>query len=337
MGKPVVAIAMGDPAGIGPELIAKVLSTGSVWESCSPFVVGDIKVMQDIGQVLGTDLRFRAVESLAKARFSPSEVDVLRPEGLRVDRVCWGELDSAMGRAAALCLQKAFELAVAGEVQGVVSAPLNKEAFHLAGYQHRDDLSYLADLTGSREPFILGVISGPAGPVFTITVTEHVAFREIVDLINKDRVLWCIRKMDDVLRRVRPAQPRIAVAALNVHAGEGGLFGREEIDEIEPAIQEAREQGIDAEGPVPADMVFVRALAGDFDGVVCMYHDQATIARKLQPKDKGATLFMGLPVPCGTTAHGTAFDIAGKGIADPGSLQAALRYTVNLASRVEMR
>jgi 4-hydroxythreonine-4-phosphate dehydrogenase len=336
MDKPVIAIAMGDPAGIGPELIVKVLSASAVWEECSPFVVGDIEVMQDISQVLGADLCFRAIESPAEARFSPPMVDVLRPGELRIDRVSWGELDPAMGRAAALCLQKAFELAAAGEVQGVVSAPLNKEAFHLAGYQHRDDLSYLADLTGSREPFILGVISSPAGSVFTITVTEHVAFREILDLIDKDRVLWCIRKIDDVLRRAGLAQPRIAVAALNVHAGEGGLFGREEIDEIEPAIQEAREQGIDAEGPVPADMVFVRALGGDFDGVVCMYHDQATIARKLQPKDKGATLFMGLPVPCGTTAHGTAFDIAGKGIADPGSLQAALGYTVNLASQVEI-
>ena len=137
--------------------------------------------------------------------------------------------------------------------------------------------------------------------------------------------------MDTILKAAGPAGSRIGVAALNVHAGEGGLFGREEIDEIGPAIQEARQSGVNAQGPIPADMVFVRALGGDFDGVVSMYHDQSTIARKLQPKETSATIFMGLPVICGTTAHGTAFDIAGKGIADPGSLQAALKNTAKLS------
>ena len=163
-------------------------------------------------------------------------------------------------------------------------------------------------------------------------VTEHIPFRDILSFIKKDRILWYIHKMQNLLKQVGISEPSIAVAALNVHAGEGGLFGNEEIDEISPAIQEAREEGLDVEGPVPADMVFVRALEGDFHGVVFMHHDQANIARKLQPKDKGCTIFMGLPTPCGTTAHGTAFDIAGKGIADPGSLLSALEYTVQLGS-----
>jgi 4-hydroxy-L-threonine phosphate dehydrogenase PdxA len=169
--------------------------------------------------------------------------------------------------------------------------------------------------------------------IWTVSVAGHVSFRDVLDLIKKDKILWRIGKMNDVLKKVGFAKPRIAVVALNPHAGEGGLFGREEIDEIEPAIQEARAQGTNVEGPLPADMVFVRALAGVFDGIVCMYHDQANIARKLQPKRKGATIYMGLPVICGTTAHGTAFDKAGKGIADPGSLEAALQYVVQLSSR----
>jgi 4-hydroxythreonine-4-phosphate dehydrogenase len=233
-----------------------------------------------------------------------------------------------MGQAAALCLRKAFELAMDGQVQGVVSSPLNKEAFRLAGYNYADELEYLADMTKSRKLFLFGV----ANSVWTVMVTEHIAFRDIVNFIDKDRILVYIAKMHGVLVQAGISDPRIAVAALNVHAGEGGIFGHEEIDHIEPAIREAKQQGLNVHGPVPADIVFARALEGDFDGVVFMYHDQANIARKLQPRDKGATLFIGLPVPCGTTAHGTAFDKAGKGIADPGSLSAALEYTTKLAS-----
>ncbi len=321
---------MGDAAGIGPELIVKALAEGPTWHTCSPVVIGHPKVMQDICKVVGADLRFRVIEELSEASFSPPNVDVLCPEGLRIGHVEWGKLNPAMGRAAALCLQRAFETAMGNEVQGVVSAPVNKEALHLAGYEYVDDLAYLADLTGSQEAFILGVL----GSIWTVAVTEHIPFRDIVNLIKKDRILRYINRMHDVLKRVGFAEPRIAVAALNVHTGEGGLFGREEIEEIEPAVEESRVQGFNAEGPVAADTVFVRALAGDFDGVVCMYHDQANIVRKLQPKGKSATLYMGLPVMCGTTAHGIAFDKAGMGIADPGSLKAALRYTVMLSSMV---
>jgi 4-hydroxythreonine-4-phosphate dehydrogenase len=209
-----------------------------------------------------------------------------------------------------------------------VAAPLHKEAFHLAGYSYPDELAYLADLSGSPDPVTMGV----ARSVWTVAVAEHVAFRDILGLITTDRILGLVHKMDDTLRRAGLTAPRIAVAALNVHAGEGGLLGREEIEVIGPAIQCAQRDGIDVQGSVPADMVFVRAFRGDFDGVVCMHHDQANIARKLQPMNQSATLFVGLPVAYGTTAHGTAFDIAGQGIADPGSLQAALQYVIRLAS-----
>jgi 4-hydroxythreonine-4-phosphate dehydrogenase len=171
-----------------------------------------------------------------------------------------------------------------------------------------------------------------AGRIWTVSITEHIPFREVADAVTRARVRWYIIEMSDVLRRASVAAPRIAVAALNVHGGEGGLFGDEEIEEIGPAIADARGRGVDAHGPVPADTVFVRALDGEFDGVVCMYHDQANIARKLQPMESRCTLYMGLSVPCGTTTHGTAFDKAGRGIADPGSLRAALRYTVMLAA-----
>ncbi|MBN1583498.1 MAG: 4-hydroxythreonine-4-phosphate dehydrogenase PdxA [Anaerolineae bacterium] len=333
MNKPTIAIAMGDPAGIGPELIVKVLSEQNVYEHCRPFIVGAPKVMNEINEVIGAKLRFKSIQDLAQARFSPSQIDVLCPNELHIGQVQWGKLDPTMGKTAAVCLETAFELAMAGRVQGVISAPLNKEAFHLAGYPHLDDLTFAADITRSPNAFIMGMM----GSLWTASVAEHVAFKDILSYVKQDRILQTIRNLHDTLVQIGRPKPRIAVAALNVHAGEGGLFGAEEIDEIAPAIQAAQAEHIDAFGPVPADMIFVRALAEKLDGVVCMHHDQANIARKLQPKSEGATFFMGLPVPCGTTAHGTAFDIAGRGIADPGSMSAALTYTAKLASSGEVK
>ena len=328
--KPTIAITMGDPAGIGPELVVKVLSQANVHDDCHPFVIGDAEVMTAASGIVGSALRFRRIERLSEARFSPLAIDVLHPLELHIDHVNRSKVDPAMGQAVALCLKKAFELAMDGQVHGVVSAPLNKEAFHLAGYQYFDELGYMADLTASKETFTMGVMAS----LWTVAVTEHIPFKDIASSIKKDRVGWTIGKLDAALRNSGLAAPRIGVAALNPHGGEGGLFGREEIDEITPAIQTAQSQGIHAQGPIPADIIFVKALQGQFDGVVCMYHDQANIARKLQPKNTSATVFMGLPVPCATTAHGTAFDIAGLGIADPGSLEAALKSAVQLGSAI---
>ncbi len=319
---------MGDVSGIGPELIVKVLSGKEVYGYCNPVVIGDPNVMEQVSKMLGTDFRIKAIGDIAEANFLFSHVDVLAPEGASIAGIRWGALDPAMGKAAALCLERAFQLAMEKKVDGVVSAPLNKEAFHRAGYNYVDELEYLAEITNSPEPFVLGLMDA----IWTVPVTFHVPFRQIADMIKKDRVLRYIRLIDSTLRRIGLTEPRIAVASLNVHAGEGGLFGREEIDEIKPAIGEAQDTDIKVQGPFPADTVFVRATDGEFDAVVCMYHDQANIARKLYSKRKGVTLFMGLPVPCGTTAHGTAFDIAGKGIANPSSLHDSLKYAAILSS-----
>ena len=327
MSKPIIAITMGDAAGIGPELVVKILSQGMAYETCRPFVIGDPQVMEEACRLLGAELQLNVIEELSEAPFSPASIDILCPAEARIGRMPPGKVSPVAGKAAILCLQRAFEMAMKRKVHGVVSAPLNKEAFHLAGYRYRDELQCLADFTKSSEAFIMGV----ANSIWTVTVTEHIPFRDIANLVKKERVLSYIGKMHDALRKAGFSDPRIAVAALNPHAGEGGILGREEIEEIAPAIEPARQQGINVRGPVSADVVFAKALAGDFDGVVFMYHDQANIARKLQPMQKGATIFMGLPVVCGTTAHGTAFDIAGKGIANPGSLEAALKYTVQLS------
>lgn len=327
--RPTIALTMGDPAGIGPELLVRVLAERQTSDLCRPVMLGDLQVMSRACKVVGASLTFQRCHSLGEARFGAGEVPVLCPADLEVRDPAWGVLAPASGEAAASCLREAFSLAMAGRVAGVVSAPLNKEAFHLAGYDYLDDLAYLADLTQSGHAYMMGVM---ADRIWTVSITEHIPFRAIAHSVTRARVGWYIVEMNDVLRRAGMPTPRLAVAALNVHGGEGGRFGREEIEEIGPAIEDARARGVDVHGPVPADTVFVRALEGEFDGVVCMYHDQANIARKLQPMDSRCTLYMGLPVPCGTTTHGTAFDKAGRGIADPGSLRSALLYTVRLVA-----
>ena len=328
MSGPVIAITMGDAAGIGPEVTVKTLQDADVYDRCCPFSVADPDVLAETIAMLGLPMTVREITSLAEAEFRPSVLDVLRPPLLDPLAVERGKVSPAAGRGSALCIQEAFRLAEDGQVQGVVSAPMNKEAFHLAGYHYMDEMEYMADLTGSRGAYSLGVMDR----VWTVRVAEHVAFRAIADLITRAKVLWYIEQLQATLLKIGREAPRIAVAALNVHGGEGGLFGREEIEQIAPGIADARAKGIDASGPLPADSVFARALAGEFDGVVGMYHDQVNIARKLLPTGERATIFMGLPVPCGTTAHGSAFDIAGRGIADPSGLRSALLRTVLLAS-----
>ena len=324
---PVISIVMGDPAGIGPEIIVKLLADGDWHDRCRLFIIGDLRVMRDNAAALGSKLQFRAISDLPDAAFAPGMIDVLNPPGFELGPAPPPEVNAKCGEAAGRYLQLAYELAGKSKVDGVVMAPMNKESFRLAGYNYFDELEYLGDITGCADPFILGA----AGPIWAVSLTEHIPFKDIVGHIKRDRVLRYIHHMQNVLDKLGVDQPRIAVAALNPHAGEGGLFGREEIDEIAPAVHDAVRDDIQVAGPVPADIVFKRALDGDFDGVVCMYHDQMNIARKLQARGDIATLWMGLPVIGATTAHGTAFDIAGKGIADPGSLRAALEYAIRLA------
>jgi 4-hydroxythreonine-4-phosphate dehydrogenase len=323
---PRIGFTMGDAGGVGPELVSRVLASPQP-SPLAPFVIGDLAVMRRAADVTATPIRFREADADELASWQRAEIPVLCPAGIDVSDIGFGETDARSGAAAGACLTAAYELAQSGQLDGVVSAPLSKESFHSAGYTQIDELDYLGELTNS-EPFLVGVTGG----IWTAAVTLHTPLREVAGLITSERVLRHIVMLDEAMSRSGSTRPALAVAALNPHAGDGGLLGREEIDEITPAIVAAQTRGINAIGPVPADTVFVRALKGEFSGVVCMYHDQANIARKLQRFDEGATLFLGLPVVCGTTAHGTAFDIAGRGQADPGSLAKALSLVVGLAA-----
>ena len=317
-----VAVSAGDPGGIGAEITARVLADDAVRRSARFTVIGDVRVVHAGALAAGVSPElFVAGETPTLAPDGP--INVLLPEGAAVDSHEWGRTDPEYGRHAARCMELALDPALGFD--GLVCAPMNKEAFHLAGYDYPDELAFMADLTHAQGAGILGYVNG----LWTTTLSEHVPFAEVREHVRTDRILERIETLREAMTRAGHADPAIAVAALNPHAGEGGQVGREEIDEIAPAIEEARRRGIRATGPVPADMVFVLGSRGDFDGVVSMYHDQANIARKLL--GTGCTVYHGLPVLAATTAHGTAFDIAGTGSADEGSLRRAVELVVTMA------
>jgi len=328
---PIIALTMGDPAGVGPEIIIKALMDPAQRARCRPLIIGDPAVMARAATLVPGAPELRTIAHIDEARYGDA-IDVLPTPMPAPPVVFWGAISLETSRAMLAPLDLACDLAQAGAIQGIVSGPLNKEAFHLCGHAHRDEVEYMAERTGSPDAYILGLMRG----VWVTAVAEHVPFREIADLITRENVLRFVTKLDSVMRRAGVTAPdggapRVAVAALNAHGGEGGALGTEELTDIGPAVEDARARGIAASGPIPADTVFGRALAGEFEGVVAMFHDQANIARKLQPMSERVTLFEGLPVPGGTTAHGVAYDIAGQGVADPGSLIAALDGVIRLA------
>ena len=330
MTRPTVAVTMGDPAGIGPEIVARALAQPEVREACNPVVLGDPRLMFRAMELVGVGLTIRTVQSARGAGGDPETLDVLPAGELPPGTLKPGTLDSRWGEAAAACCRKAVELATAGEVAGITSAPFNKEAFHMAGYKAMDDMTYFEECFAKGEAYQVGEVAG----IWTTPVTFHVAFRAIPDLITKASVLAKIRSLDKVLKAAKVEPTKIGVVALNVHGGEGGMFGREEIDVIGPAIQQAKTEGFHVAGPLPPDSAFPLALRGDYQGLVLMYHDQANIGRKIIGRDQpGVSLFLGMPVPVVTVPHGTAYDIAWKGVATHNMLARAITMAAALAGK----
>jgi 4-hydroxythreonine-4-phosphate dehydrogenase len=281
-------------------------------------------------ELVKAGLVVRTVPSAREAGADPGTLDVIPAGELPPDVLKPGTLDARWGEAAAACCRKAVELAKAGEVAGITSAPFNKEAFHMAGYKVMDDMTYYEECFAAGTAYQVGEVAG----IWTTPVTFHVAFRAIPDLITKDAVLAKIRSLDKVLKAAKVDPAKIGVVALNVHCGEGGMFGREEIDVITPAIQAAKAEGFNVAGPIPPDSAFPLALRGDYQGLVLMYHDQANIGRKIIGRDQpGVSLFLGMPVPVVTTPHGTAYDVAWKGIAKHNMLARAITMAAALAGK----
>jgi 4-hydroxythreonine-4-phosphate dehydrogenase len=326
MTPPLVAVTMGDPAGVGPEIIAKTFADPDFREENRALVVGDAKILERAIRLLELDLHANVISAPEEADFEEGTVDVVQVGELPED-LPFGELDARAGAAAFEYLERAIELASGGRVAAIATAPLNKEAMHLGGYRYPGHTEILAELTGTQDYAMMLVTP----ELKVIHVSTHVALREAVERATTERELAVIRLAHESLRKLGVEHPRIAVAGLNPHAGEHGLFGNEDADRIEPAVQRAREDGIDASGPHAPDTVMMRARRCEFDIVVVQYHDQGHIPIKLMGFDTGVNVTVGLPFFRTSVDHGTAFDIAGTGEADHRSLRAALDLARELA------
>lgn len=311
MKKPIIGITMGDPSGIGPEIVVRVVENPEVRDRCITVVIGDPEVMDQAIRLNKSSLGVNVISEPSEATDDVSSMWVVPSGELSHHKLTPGTLDKRYGESAARCCRDAVALAQEGRIDAIVSSPFNKESFHLAGNTSLDDMTYFEECFGEKDTaYMIGEVAG----IWVTMVTYHVGLRAVPDLVTRKTVLDKIRGLYEVMNAAEVDPIRIAVAGLNPHSGEGGMFGTEEIDSITPALEDAKVQGLPAKGPVPPDSVFVNALDGQYNGVVSMYHDQANIARKILGRDQpGVTLYIGMPAPVLTVPHGTAFDIAWQG------------------------
>jgi 4-hydroxythreonine-4-phosphate dehydrogenase len=343
MTRPVLGITMGDPAGIGPEIAAKALADPEVRARARGLVIGDARVMEAATRLGRLDaLRVRPIARVGEASFAPDRLEVLDLANADPASFAVGRVSAVCGRAAYEYIERGVRLAREGEIAAIVTGPISKEALAAAGVRHSGHTEILAELTGAAAYAML--LMGKELRV--IHVTTHVALRRVPELVTRERVLRTIRLGDRAMRDLGLPRPRLAVCGLNPHAGEGGLFGDEEQVAIGPAIAEARAEGIDATGPYPADTVMSRAAGGEFDCVVAMFHDQGHTpvkalgfrydeAKKAWTGLSGVNVTVGLPVLRVSVDHGTAFDRAGTGTANPESMVEAILVAAEMARRRE--
>ena len=326
--RPVLALAMGDPAGISPELTVKVLALPEVREAARIVVFGDVRVLQRGAQAAGLEPDVEVRKALGAVPSGGRPVFVDRGH-LDPATIAPGVATRAGGEFALANFRSALELASAGGADAVCFTPFNKAAMRAAHPGYDDEIGYSSEVLGTPGPASeFNIVDG----LWNARVTSHVPLSAVASTLTRERIVEAIRLTDRSLREAGVASPRLAIAALNPHAGDGGNFGREEIDTIGPAVEDARREGIRAEGPFPSDTVFVRARGGNFDAVVTMYHDQGQIAMKLMGFDRGVTLMGGFPFPIATPAHGTAYDIVGRGIANVGATRAALLLAARMTA-----
>ena len=319
---------MGDPAGIGAEVTAKALQDDWVYEKCRPFVVGSAAAMSAALDLIGADGRAGAVHDLADVSGRRGAIDVLDLENLDFSQIEYGAVSADAGRASVEWILRAGELAASGQVAAIATAPINKEACSLAGHKDIGHMEIFQRQT--QAPNVATMLM--ARSLRVVHLTTHRSLRVACDYVTRENVLGKIELTDRCFREWGFAAPRIGVAALNPHASDGGLLGDEEAEQIAPAVQDARRGGVDATGPIPADTVFNQAIDGRFDAVIAMYHDQGHIPIKVHDWAKSVSVNLGLPFVRTSVDHGTAFDIAGEGVADAESMLESIRVAVSLAS-----
>jgi len=325
---------MGDPAGNGPEITMKALCRKEIYETCRPLVIGDIKMLEQAARIIGRpDLTVRRVSDPAEGEYTFGTVDVYHMDLVDLDKFAFGKVSAMCGEAAFQSVKKAIELAMEGKIDGTVTNALNKEAINLAGRHYSGHTEIYAEFTNTPKYTMMLAHHN----LRVVHVSTHVSLRQACDAVKKERVLDVIRIAHQGCRSLGIQRPRIGVAGLNPHAGENGMFGTEEIEEIIPAIRQAQAEGLCVDGPVPPDSIFSKARGGWYDIVVAMYHDQGHIPLKVvgfvynqaeQHWDavEGVNVTLGLPIIRTSVDHGTAFGHAGQGVANELSLVNAIEY-----------
>ena len=336
--KPILAITMGDPAGIGPEIVVRALSHESTYQKCRPIVTGDANVMRKAVSLLGLNLQVNAVDEVKAAKFEYGTIDVFDLKCVDAESFEFGKVAAQCGNAAFVSIRKAINLAMAEEVDGTVTAPLNKEALNLAGHHFDGHTEIYATFTHTKKYAMLLADEH----LRVIHVSTHVPLRKACDLVKKARIIEVTELIDDACRQFGIENPRIGIAGLNPHSSDNGLFGDEEALEIIPAVAELAARGFNVSGPVPPDTLFAKAKCGQFDGCVAMYHDQGHIPFKVvgfnwnaetgkMDSVKGVNITLGLPIIRVSVDHGTAFDVAGKGIASEDAMMISIDYATKMA------
>ncbi|MFT4294888.1 MAG: 4-hydroxythreonine-4-phosphate dehydrogenase PdxA [Micropruina sp.] len=327
--RPVTAITIGDPAGIGPEIVLETVRTPMIYEICKPFVIGAREHLEEAAALKGVSININEISEPEEAKYEFGTVDLLDTGAAPGAKIVYGEVQKDAAVRAYSYLEKSIELGLAGRLDAVSTAPIHKVALKEAGVPHIGHTEVFEALTNS--PYALTMFNVHKLRVFFLT--RHVSVRKACDMITKERTLAYLKDIDREMRSYGFDNPSIAVAALNPHGGDGGLFGTEEIEHLIPAVEEAKAMGINARGPFPGDSIFAFALDGHHDCILSLYHDQGHIACKTLDFEKAVTITMGLPFMRSSVDHGTAFDIAGKGIANGGSMVESTRVAAEYAAR----
>lgn len=328
--KPILGILLGDGAGVGPEIIAKLAAANFFEEYCHPVFIGDIRIFNRALNAVGANVEIRTINDPTEAVWD-GKCNIVNRNNLSCEEAPIGELTVACGKANLDMLTYAVELYKAKKIEGFCFGPLNKAGMKEAGCKFESEHHLLAHEFNHTAPF--GEIN-VCGELWTTRTTSHIPIKDVSAALSVNSIMRAITLANVSLKNSGIERPRLAIAALNPHCGENGLCGREEIDVIKPAIEEARKQGIDASGPYPSDITFIKAFRGEFDGVVTMYHDQGQIALKLKGFEQGITIAGGLPAPIVTCAHGTAYDIAGKGIVKTSAFENAVKMAARMANHL---
>ncbi|MFW6151314.1 MAG: 4-hydroxythreonine-4-phosphate dehydrogenase PdxA [Chloroflexota bacterium] len=320
--RPLLGVTMGDPTGAGPEVAVKALCSPEVREVSRPIIIGDEATMRAAVDIVGLPAEVHTIDNVDQADFNDRDIlQVVDLYNVDMQQLVRGRVHPMGGKAAYECVETATRLALSGAIDAVVTGPLNKEALNKAGYDFSGHTEILAHLCGVTDVVMMLV----AGEFRVSHVTTHVSLRKALDLVKKERILRVLELTDEAVRKMEVEEPRLAVAGLNPHAGEGGLFGNEEAEAIVPAVEAARDRGLSVRGPLPPDTVFLRALGKEFDAAIAMYHDQGHIPMKMVGFDQGVNVTLGLPILRTSVDHGTVFGKAGKGTARPQSLIEAIK------------